>query len=615
MKLLVLILTGLVVFRWRNKPLLLFAFSALFASNVLGGKPTPLNVVWIVIEDASPHIGCYGETLIKTPHIDRMAREGIRCSSAFVTSPVCSPSRSAMVSGMYQTTLGAHNHRSQVSSGKGGGNVAYYHSYKVPKSVKLIPELFRDAGYYVTNKSKTDYNFIPTRKIYHGSDWKKAPSDQPIFAQFQLRGGKNRKANSHADPDKVVLPPYYPDHPDLRQDWAKYLDSWVETDKEVGQILTDLEKAGRLDSTAVFLWTDHGVSHLRGKQFLYEEGIHVPMLIRLPGKERAGTVRDDLIEHIDVAACSLKLAGIKIPDNVQGRDFLASDYKPRKFIFAGRDRCDETVDILRCVRDSRYKYIRNFMSHVSHTQPSQYKDGKKIVQIVRGLHKEGKLNEPQARPFALRRPPEELYDLQSDPHELVNLAGMAKHKKQLAAMRNVLYRWMTETRDVGLIPEPILEDIGREAGNKYLAFLDKERSGQTRRLIDVITAGEANESAMLLEYAKSPDPSTRYWAAVWLGVNKSNESKTTLLELSTDPVPAIRVAAAQALCKLGELSQLKLLIKHINDSNLLVGMFALRAIEELGDAGKAHQADVAAAQKSSYEFSRRIARRLTAKWR
>ena len=254
MKVLVPILIGLVVLGCGKKRLLLFAFSALFASNVFGVEPAPVNVVWIVIEDASPHIGCYGETLIKTPHIDRMAREGIRCSSAFVTAPVCSSSRSAMVSGMYQTTLGVHNHRSQASSGKGGGNVAYYDSYKVPKSVKLIPELFRDAGYYVTNKSKTDYNFIPTSKLYHGSDWKKAPANQPIFAQFQLKGGKNRKAQSHADPDKVVLPPYYPGHPELRQDWAKYLDSWVETDKEVGRILADLEKAGRLDSTAVFLW-------------------------------------------------------------------------------------------------------------------------------------------------------------------------------------------------------------------------------------------------------------------------------------------------------------------------------------------------------------------------
>jgi len=592
----------------------LLAPFSLLCSPLLGADRTNVNVVWIVIEDASAHIGCYGETLIETPNIDRMAREGIRCKNAFVTSPVCSSSRSAMVSGMYQTTLGVHNHRSQTSSGKGGGNANYYDSYKVPKSVKLTPELFRDAGYFVTNKSKTDYNFIPTSKLYHGSDWKKAPAAQPIFAQFQLSGGKNRKAKSHADPAKVVLPPYYPDHPVLRQDWAKYLDSWVKTDEEVGQILADLEKAGRLDSTAVFLWTDHGVSHLRGKQFLYEEGIRVPMIIRLPKKHRAGTERDDLIEHIDVAACSLKLAGIKIPDYVQGRDFLAADYKPSKFVFAARDRCDETVDVLRCVRDSRYKYVRNFMSHVPHAQPSQYKDGKKILQVIRGLQKEGKLNEQQSRPFAPRRPPEELYDLQSDPHELVNLATTTKHQERLASMRKALHQRMTQTRDMGLIPEPILEDVGRAAGNKYLAFLETDHSKQTRRLIEVITAGEANEAAKLLDFAKSADPSTRYWAAVWLGVNKTAKSKSTLLKLTSDTVPAVRVAAAQALCKLGDMDYLKRLVEHIKDPNLLVGMFALRAIEELGDAGKAHREAIAAAQKSKYEFSRRIARRLTAKW-
>ena len=520
-----------------------------------------------------------------------------------------------MISGMYQTTLGVHNHRSQTSSGKGGGNADYYESYKVPKSVELIPELFRDAGYFVTNRSKTDYNFIPTSKLYHGNDWKKAPADQPIFAQFQLIGGKNRKAKSHANPDKVVLPPYYPDDPVLRQDWAKYLDSWVNTDEAVGQILADLDKAGRLDSSAVFLWTDHGVSHLRGKQFLYEEGIRVPMIIRLPKKQLAGTVRDDLIEHIDVAACSLKLAGIKIPEHIQGHDFLSSDYKPRRFVFAARDRCDETVDILRCVRDSRYKYIRNFMSHLPHTQPSQYKDGKKIIQVIRGLYSEGKLNEQQSLPFAQHRPPEELYDLQSDPHEMVNLAMDSNYRERLVSMRKVLHQRMMATRDMGLIPEPILEDVGREAGNKYLAFLNKDRDKQTRRLIDVITAGEANESDKLMGFAKSPDPSTRYWAAVWLGVNKTAESKSTLLELTNDSVPTVRVAAARALCEFGDLNYLNLLVEHIKDPNLLVGMFALRAIEELGDAGKKHRDAIDKAQKSKYEFSRRIAKRLTGKWR
>jgi HEAT repeat protein len=182
-------------------------------------------------------------------------------------------------------------------------------------------------------------------------------------------------------------------------------------------------------------------------------------------------------------------------------------------------------------------------------------------------------------------------------------------------MREVLYSRMIEERDVGLIPEPILEDIGREAGSKYAAFLNTDHSEQTRRLIAVITAGEAHDAQALLTFAESADPSTRYWAAVWLGVNKTREAKRALEKLADDDTPTVRIAAAQALCKLGDSAKLKLLVGHIDDPNCLVGLFALRAIEELGDAGKAYQAEIAAAQKSEYEFSRRIANRLTGKWK
>ncbi len=585
------------------------AISLLF-SVLLQAKP--MNIIWIVIEDASAHISCYGETAIETQNIDRMAEEGIRFTKAFVTSPVCSPSRSAMITGMYQMTLGAHNHRSQKRQGKGMGGPRYYTSYPAP--VKLIPELFSGAGYYVTNKSKTDYNFISPDNLYDGSEWQKAEPDQPIFAQFQLRGGKNRKAPSYADPAEVELPPYYPDDPVIRQDWAKYLDSWVQTDKEVGQILAELDAAGRLENSAVFLWTDHGVSHLRGKQYLYEEGIHVPLVVRISGEQQAGVMRHDLIEHIDIAAASLALAGIDIPGYIQGRDFLAKDHLPRKYVFFGRDRCDETVDIIRGVRDERFKYIRNFMSHVSHTQPNAYKDKKEILIAMRELHAKGELNELQSRPFELRRPPEELYDLENDPHETVDLATDPNYQDHLVAMRELTYSRMLEVRDMGLIPEPILEDIGREVGTKYHAFLNTDSSAQTQRLIKVITAGEANDTDTLLEYAQSQDASTRYWAAVWFGVNQTESAKSILEVLLADETSAVRVAAAQALVKFGDPSHIKLLIDHINDPNYLVGMYAIRAIEELGDLAKSYQAEIAAAQDSPYEFTQRIAQRLISDW-
>lgn len=588
--------------------ILRLSLAALLAQSLLAKS---VNIVWIVIEDASPHIGCYGETAVKTPVMDRIARDGIRCTRAFVTAPVCSPSRSAMVSGMYQVTLGSHNHRSQTTAGKGMGGPSYHKSYRVP--VKLIPELFRKAGYFVTNKKKTDYNFVAPSGLYDGAEWKKARPEQPIFAQFQLSGGKNRRAPDRVDPGKVVLPPYYPDHPVIRQDWAKYLDSWAQTDKEVGKILADLKVAGRLDSTAVFLWTDHGVSHLRGKQFLYEEGVRVPLIIRLPNKRQAGTVRSDIIEHIDIVAASLALAGIDIPDHVQGLDFLTLK-NARDHAFFGRDRCDETVDIIRGVRDVRYKYIRNFMSYVPHAQPSQYKDGKAIVRTLRELHAKGKLNEVQARPFVSRRPPEELYDLEKDPHEINNLVADPNHRERLAAMRELTYSRMLKERDMGLFPEPILEDLGLEAGTKYNAFLKTDRRGQTRNLIKVIEAGESNDADTLLDSAESGDPSARYWAAVWLGVNQVNGAESALKKLVADETPTVRVAAAQALAKLGDSNQIKTLIRHIDDPNYLVGLYALRAIEELGEAGKFHKAEILTARNSPYEFSRRIARRLVKKW-
>jgi len=578
------------------------------------------NIVWIVIEDASPHIGCYGETAIQTPAIDGLARDGIRFTQAFVTAPVCSASRSAMLSGMYQMTLGAHNHRSQNSSGKGGTSAPYFDSYKVPTTVKLVPELFRDAGYYVTNKSKTDYNFIPNSDLYHGNEWSKAKPDQPIFAQFQLKGGKRRKPAEHVDLEKIKLPPYYADHPVIRSDWASYLESWVLTDNDVAKILADLQQAGRLENTAVFLWTDHGVSHLRGKQFLYEEGIRVPLIVRLPRKiqkktgAKLGMQRDDIIEHIDIAAASLSIAGLPVPEQVQGQDFLSPQHKPRSHLFAGRDRCDETVDIMRAIRDSRFKYIRNFMSHVPHAQPSQYKDGKMIVQTMRELHSLGMLNEVQARPFATRRSPEELYDLKHDPDELNNLAASADYAARLKAMRGLLYQRMKSERDMGLIPEPILDDIGRQAGSKYEAFRSLDRSEQTQRLINTITAGEQNNASALLEFSRSEDPATRYWAAVWIGVNKIKAGRSTLQLLAADKTHAVRVAAGQAIVKLGDDTKLKALVNHINDPNLLVGMFALRAIEELGERGKPFRLEISAAQKSKYEFSRRIAKRLIRKW-
>ncbi|MEW4527941.1 sulfatase [Maioricimonas sp. JC845] len=426
------------------------------------------NIVWIIVDDMSANFSCYGETAIETPHVDRLAARGTRFSRAFVTAPVCSTCRSAFITGMYQTSIGAHHHR----SGRGEKKI------HLPDHVVPVPKLFQQAGYHTSVGSwpvrkgrlgKTDYNFEWDRSMYDGPDWSGRKPGQPFFAQIQLPGGKlrggttesagkfreraRRELGSVTPLDAVELPPYYPAEPAIVDDWAAYLDSVRFTDMVVGQILDRLESEGVLDETVVLFMTDHGISHARGKQFLYDEGLHVPLVIAGPGIGE-GVVRDDLVEHIDIAATSLGIAGIPVPDWMEARDILADDYQPRDAVFAARDRCDETVDHLRSVRTDRFKYIRNFLPGRPHLQPNTYKDRKSILIALREAHQAGRLDDVQEQLFAPTRPEEELYDLDSDPHEIHNLADDPAWAGTLQAMRARLNRWVEETGDQGRMPEP-----------------------------------------------------------------------------------------------------------------------------------------------------------------
>jgi arylsulfatase A-like enzyme len=448
-----------------------FALAPLFAilvnARLAMGQEKPAarpNIVWIFVDDMSANFSCYGERTVQTPHVDRLAAEGIRFSRAFVTCPVCSPCRSALITGMFQTSIGAHHHRS-------GRGVEKIH---LPSGVEPVPALFQKAGYYTCigdprarggALGKTDYNFEWDKAIYDGTDWSGRKPGQPFFMQVQLPGGKLRGGAAFRQrvqkelggvtrPEDVVLPPYYPRDPVILQDWADYLDACRMTDKQAGDVVQRLKDEGLLDQTYVFFMTDHGISHARGKQFLYDEGIHVPLVIRGPGIEKS-LVRDDLVQQIDLAATSLALAGIEIPSWMQGKNILAKDYQKRDAVFSARDRCDETVEHLRSVRTERYKYIRNYLHERPHLAPNRYKDAKAIVRRLRELHAAGQLSDLQQKLLlSPTRPPEELYDLAADPHELKNLAGDPAHGKLLAKMRQRLARWEEETNDLGRQPEP-----------------------------------------------------------------------------------------------------------------------------------------------------------------
>lgn len=428
------------------------------------------NILWFVVDDMSANFACYGEKLIETPHVDRLAREGTRFSRAFVTAPVCSACRSALITGMYQTSIGAHNHR----SGRGQEKI------HLPKGVTPAPRLFQMAGYFTCigdglqndgkeNKlGKTDYNFEWDLKMYDGEDWGGRRPDQPFFMQVQLAGGKLRGGTSESakklserarqtfgtaiDPQAVTLPPYYPRHPVLLEDWAAYLDAVRFTDAHVGQVIARLEKEGLLDRTLVIFMTDHGISHARGKQFLYDEGTHIPFIMCGPGIPK-GVVSEEFVQQIDMAPTSLAACHLPIPQTMQGRDILNKN-SSRDDAFAARDRCDETVDKLRSVRNDRWLYIRNFLPQRPLLQPNRYKDGKAIVQTLRSLHAAGELSELQDQVlFSSSRPTEELYEWKIDRFQTKNLVADPAHEKALAEMRARLDRWMTTTNDLGREPE------------------------------------------------------------------------------------------------------------------------------------------------------------------
>ena len=443
------------------------------ASHGCGGNAGRPNVLWMIAEDFSPDLGCYGNKLVQTPNIDRLAGQGVRYTNAIMTAPVCSAARSALAVGMYQTSVGGHNHRSHRNDG-----------YQLPDPVRPFTHYLQEAGYHTSNlrnkhglqgTGKTDFNYN-VEHVFDGEDWSERQPGQPFYAQInfhETHRAFSRFADHPVDPAQVELPPYYPDHPAVRLDWALYLDAAQNLDVKIGRVLQRLEEEGLAEDTIVFFFGDHGRPMPRGKQFLYEGGILIPLIVRMPEKYRLdgftpGTVDDKLVSSIAITASTLKLAGIEPPSHMEGRMFLGAGAEERDYVFSARDRCDETVDRIRSVRDKRFKYIRNFYPDRPYTQQNVYKDHSyPSLRVMRDLKAAGKLEGPPALFLADTRPPEEFYDLESDPYEIRNLIGEPAHQAKIAEMRTRLDEWIKETGDMGQTPE---ENV--EAENPTRAVID-----------------------------------------------------------------------------------------------------------------------------------------------
>jgi len=440
----------------------------------------PPSFLWVSCEDTGPDLGCYGDKYAVTPNIDRLAAQGVRYTNVYTNAGVCAPSRCGIITGMYPTTIGTHHMRCKGVP---------------PAEVKCFPEYLRKAGYYCTNNSKTDYQFDPPITCWDESSnkahWRNRGKGQPFFAVFnftishesQIRNQSEEmlkrletlKLNEKHDPAKIRrsdLPPYYPDTPAVRKDWARYYDIVTLMDKQVGDVIAQLEEDGLADDTIVWFWGDHGRGLPRAKRWIYDSGIHAPLIIRVPEGLRKlampdnpnalkpGTVNDDLIAFVDFAPTMLSLAKVAIPEHIQGKAFLGSQKAgPREYIFAARERMDEAYDIIRAVRDKRYKYIRNYMPYMTRGQDIEYMNQMPTMQEMRRLNAEGKLKDAQKQYFEPTKPVEELYDTVTDPHEVKNLADNRRYKDVLERMRKVHQEWMQQTCDVGLIPEPEFDEL------------------------------------------------------------------------------------------------------------------------------------------------------------
>ena len=416
------------------------------------------NVLWIYLEDISGWLSCYGETLIETPNFDRLAARGIRFDRFYTPAGVCSATRSATIIGAMQTSFGIHNHRSGRQDFRGQTMGIGFDDIRLPPGVEPLPVLMKKAGYFTFNQSgKDDYNFKWSAADFYSPNskkdlWRNRKSGQPFFGQVQLKGGKlGKRAKAVIDPTTVPVPPYYPDIPEVREEIAHHYDCLLKTDQEIGNLLDQLEKDGLTDSTYIFCFSDHGYKLHRHKQFLYEGGIRMPLLVAGPGI-KPGQVRDDLVSGIDIAPASLAAAGISIPSFMEGRDFLAKDYAPREYLVAARDRCDYSIEKIRAIVTPRFKYLRNYLTDRPFMQPS-YKDPWPVSIRFREMMANNEMNETQLIFFGPEKPSEELYDLENDPHEIHNLADDPAFQKDLKQHQQFLNNWIEDTGDQGQTTE------------------------------------------------------------------------------------------------------------------------------------------------------------------
>lgn len=557
------------------------------------------NIIWLVAEDTSPALGCYGDSLATTPNLDKFASSGVVFTNAWTTAPISAPSRSCLISGIYATSLGTQHLRCEVN---------------FPSQLKRLPELLSEQGYFTTNRDKTDYNFSAEGMFDHLSSettpWRHRKEGQPFFSFINVgpshEGTVNNLENYKSltkdlapelfhDPAKIKLPPYYPDSPETREVWAHYYDILTVLDKNVGALLDSLKKDKLMDETIIFFFADHGFGMPRYKRWLYKTGLNVPLILHVPKKYRhlvgefqQGSKSKELVSFIDMAPTVLSLAGVKIPPYMEGKPFLGNPEPiKRQYAFGARDRADDMVEMSRSVTDGRYIYIRHFMPHLPYIQPGFiFSDEKEAFKALRKLHEEGKTNSEQEKLWK-PKPIEELYDLEMDPSETNNLAADQNLSEIKAKFSNELHSWMLQYKDLGLLPEP--EYMIRSSQSSPYEYARNSGQYQVEKILaaaEMVGIATEKEFSVKLQDQES---GVRYWAIMGLRQFPKVDANTliALEKALDDESPSVQIVAAEALCHFGKPKKaIPVLGKWVQDDRPWLALQAARNILLVGNDAK-----------------------------
>jgi len=595
---------------------LIVAFFSITAVSAAVELP---NILWITTEDMGPHLGCYGDKYAQSPTLEALAARSFRYTNACSNAPVCAPARTTIISGLYPPSTGAEHMRSET---------------RLPAGFRMFPQYLRDAGYYCTNNSKEDYNLVkpgrgglarfaesseqnvpvPFDPVWDASSrqahWKNRREDQPFFAVFnhtithesQIRNEIAAKDQVH-DPAKVRIPAYHPDAPEVRRDWAQYYDRITMMDAEVAQDLKQLEAAGLGDDTIVFFFSDHGSGMPRNKRWLYRSGLSVPMIVYFPPKWRhlapkgyaQGKTSDRLVSFIDLAPTILSLAGIEAPDWMQGGAFAGKfQVEGPEYSYGFRARMDERYDLSRSVRDKRYNYVRNYMPHRDYAQNLSYMFQTPTTRVWHRLFGEGKLNAAQSA-FWQQKPPEELYDLETDPEEIHNLASSPDHADLLARMRKAHRDWEHEIKDVSFLSEWEMHKRSKGTTPYEMGHYPKQYDFDAIfAAAEMASSLDANKLPDIVRLLNDKDSGVRYWGAIGLlaheqaGIAAGHDALVTALG---DESPIVRIIASEALGRFGNATDaaaaLEVLLKYAGpESNYYLAISAWNGLDYLDDRAR-----------------------------